>query len=178
MAYRIPTLGAMAALVLLAAAPGRGFQLESAPKDPSYLSPDHALRARVHTDSRGESNVRIEDAHTGAILLLRDDTSKDGAHGHAVVHGAWTPDSQFFVAGLESTGAHPDWAHPLWVYSRASNHVVVLSAIGITVVAKFQLRSPDILVTRVLSAGPSGRRSGQPFSMSLHTLLTKDRQQP
>jgi len=157
------------ALLVLAATPGLAFE---SPKDAEHVSPDHALRARVHTDSHGESSVRIEDIRNGAILLIRDDMSKDGAHGHAVVHGAWTPDSQFFVAGLESSGPHQPWAHPIWVYSRASNHVVELSTLGLTVVASFQLRPPDILKTRVLSGGPSGRRSGQPLTVSLRTLLS------
>jgi hypothetical protein len=173
MAQRFPYWGAMAALVLFVAIPGQGSQPE---KDTISVSPDRTLRARVHTDLHNESSVRIEDTHSGAILLLRDDTSSDGTHGHGVVHGAWTSDSQFFVAGLESTSTHPAWAHPVWVYSRASNHVVVLSSLGVTVVAKFQLRSPDILMTRVLGGGANGRRSGQAFSMSLHTLLTKGRQ--
>lgn len=163
--------GGMAAFafLVLAAAPGWGFQQD---KSVAYISPDHALRARVQTDSRGESSVRIEDIHSGAILLIRDDTSSDGAHGHSVVHGAWTSDSQFFVASLESSGAHPPWAHPIWVYSRASNHVVELSKLGLTVVASFQLRPPDILKTRVLGTEGNGRKAGHPFSASLHTLVT------
>jgi hypothetical protein len=160
------------AFLVLAATLGQALQAE---KDVSHISPDRALRARVHTDANDESIVRIEDTRSGAILLIRDDTSSDGAHGHGVVHGAWTPDSQFFVAGLESTSTHPTWARPIWVYSRASNHVVEVWKIGITVVADFQLRSPDLLQTRVLAPRPNGRRAGQPLSVSLRTLLSKGR---
>jgi len=174
MAHRILHRGGMAAVafLLLSVAPGRGFEPE---KDAVYNSPDRALRARVHTDSHGESSVRFEDVRSGAILLMRDDTSSDGAHGHSVVHGAWTANSQFFVAGLESTGGHQPWAHPIWVYSRAANHVVELWKVGITVVADFQLRSPDLLQTRMLAARPNGRWAGQPLSVSLRTLLNKGR---
>jgi hypothetical protein len=146
-------------------------------KDVAHLSPDRALRARVHTDQNGESSVRIEDTRSGAILLIRDDTSSDGTHGHGVVHGAWTPDSQFFVAGLESTSDHPSWARPIWAYSRATNHVVELWKIGLSVVASFTLRSPDLLQTRVLAPRSNGRRAGQALSVSLRTLLNKDRVQ-
>ncbi|HUI76320.1 MAG TPA: hypothetical protein VLY24_00355 [Bryobacteraceae bacterium] len=146
-------------------------------EDIEHSSPDKALRARVHTDANGESSVQIEDRRSGAILLVRDDRSKDGAHGHGVVHSAWTPDSQFFVASLESMADHPSWAHPIWVYSREYNHVVELWKIGISVVANFQLRAPDVLETRVLAQRPNGRRAGQAFSTSLHTLLAKGKQQ-
>jgi hypothetical protein len=161
------------ALLTLAAMPGRSSETD---KDVIYASPNQELRARVHTDSRGESSVRIEDARTGAILLLRDDTSSDGAHGHSVVRGAWTSDSLFFVASLESSAPHPAWAHPIWVYSRAANHVVELSALGLTVVASFQLRSPDVLKTRVLGTDGNGQKAGRPFEASLHTLLTTARE--
>jgi hypothetical protein len=159
----------MAALVflVLVATPGQGFHKG---QDVSRVSPDKALRARVHTDANGESCVRIEDTRDGRLWLVRDDTSSDGAHGYGVVHSAWTADSQFFVASLESSGGHQPWVHPIWVYSRASNQVVKLSSMSFTVVADFQLRSPDILKTRVLSAG-HGRRAGQPLAVSLRTLL-------
>jgi len=164
--------GLALAILVLTATHGWGLEAE---QDLVHLSPDGRLRARVHRDAHGESSVRIEDTHTGALLLLRDDSSKDGVHGHTVVHSAWTPDSQFFVAGVEPKGEHPPWAHPIWVYSRASNHVIELSKIGLSVVASFQLRSPDILQTRVLAPRSSsgGRRAGQAFSASLRTLLSK-----
>jgi hypothetical protein len=162
------------ALLPLATTPGRAHPAE---KDAAHVSPDRALRARIHTDANGESSVRIEDMRSGAILLIRDDTSADGAHGHGVVQSAWTPDSQFFVAGLESTSTHPSWSRPIWVYSRASNHVVELWKIGLSVVANFQLRSPDLLQTRVLAPRSNGRRAGQSLSVGLRTLLTKGRAQ-
>ena len=178
MAHRTFFRIARAAFVLLFLAGARGWGFEPE-QDVVHVSPDRALRARVHTDAHGESSVRFEDTRTGALLLLRDDTSKDGTHGHAVVHGAWTPDSQFFVAGLEYKGEHPSWAHPIWIYSRASNHVVELSKIGLSVVAGFQLRSPDILQTRVLAprSNSGGRRAGQAFTASLRTLLAKGTQE-
>jgi hypothetical protein len=175
MANRTFCRSGMAAMAFLALVSTYGWALEP-DKEIEHISPDRTLRARIHTDANGESSVQIEDKRSGAILLMRDDRSKDGAHGHGVVHSAWTPDSQFFVAGLESTAEHPSWAHPIWVYSRASNHVVELWKIGLSVVANFQLRSPDILETRVFAPKPNGRRSGQPFSGSLHTLLSKGSQ--
>ena len=165
---------ATAALALVIFAAAQVWGVEPG-KDLERVSPDRALVARVHTDANGESTVQIEDRHSGALLLLRDDTSKDGAHGRGVVRSAWTPDSQFFVAGLESMADHPSWSHPVWVYSRASNHVEELWKLGITVVANFQLRSPDILVTRELASRGNGRRAGQPLSVSLRTLLAKGR---
>lgn len=174
MAHRTLHRASIAAFVFLALAPmpGRGIQPR---KDVAHVSPDQALRARIHTDSHGESSVRIEDTRKGGILLVRDDTSSDGAHGYGVVRGAWTPDSQFFVAALESSGGHQPWAHPLWVYSRASNHVVELSAMGLTVVSNFQLRAPDILRTRVLGPEGNGRKSGRSVAVSLRTLLATGR---
>lgn len=112
------------------------------------VSPDGSLRARISTDDHGESRVRIEEALSGRVLLARDDTSPDGGHGYACVRGAWTPDSNFFVAGLASSGGHQPWAHPVWIYSRAANRVVELWSVGITPTEPYRLRSPDILVTR------------------------------
>jgi hypothetical protein len=146
-----------------------GFQRRN---DVAYVSPDQALRVRVHTDSHGESSARVE-ARDSHVLLMRDDTSTDGSHGYGVVHGAWTADSQFFVAGLESSGGHQPWAHPIWVYARASNSVVELRAIGLTVIADFQLRPPDILETRVPGPGGKGRNEGRSLRVSLHALHSR-----
>ena len=125
------------------------------PPPASLVSPDGARRAVVETDANGESHTRIEDAK-GRVRLTRDDRSKDGSHGYAVVHAAWTADSRFFVAGLESSGGHQPWAHPIWIYSRAANRVFELARLGMAPVSDFQLRPPDILEVQV----PKGSGNG------------------
>lgn len=44
--------------------------------------------------------------------------SEDGQHGYCVGQTAWTPDSQFFVFNLISSGGHQPWHVPVMVFSR------------------------------------------------------------
>jgi hypothetical protein len=109
----------------------------------SYWSPDHAVRVLV-------SQTRTEfQTNAGRTLLTHDDRSG------IVVHAAWTPDSQFFIAGTESSGGHQPWSHPIWIYSRAKNKILDLSALGATAITDFTLKSRDILQIKVLDCSRS-----------------------
>lgn len=159
------------ALVTLTGALAWSFQPKA---DIAYSSPDGALWAMVRTDGRGESRVSIEDSRRH-VLFTRANTSADGLHGYRVVHGAWTPDSLFFVAGLESSGGHQPWSHPIWIYSRAANRVSELGALGLTPIADFRLLPPDILETQVLEEAGKGLNSSRALSVGLKSLLETGR---
>lgn len=66
-------------------------------------SPDGMLVAVVSSSKVLEATIesRIEiRISNGKNLLKRDYSSSDGEHGFGVKKALWTPDSQFFLAGL------------------------------------------------------------------------------
>jgi hypothetical protein len=141
-----------------------------------FTSPDRALRAVVWTNPAGESRVQIE-GPSRRVLLTRDETSSDGSHGQGVLHAAWTADSQFFVAGTESTGGHQPWARPIWVYSRAKNRVFELGEMGAVSVDDFTLKPPDVIEMKVLDCENvvGGDPQTRSLSVSLHQVVSTER---
>ena len=92
-----------------------------------YPSPDKALRAIVfpvdmdlHTTPDMESRVVIRGPDAN-LLTSKDYSSPRGEDGYYVVNGRWSPDSQFFVYSMSSSGGHSPWSFPIWVYSREKN---------------------------------------------------------
>jgi hypothetical protein len=92
-----------------------------------YPSPDQALRAVIfpvdvdlHVTPDMESRVVIR-GPDAKLLTSRDYSSPRGANGYYVVRAKWSPDSQFFVWSMASSGGHSPWSFPTWVYSREKN---------------------------------------------------------
>jgi hypothetical protein len=131
----------------------------------SYWSPDHAIQAVV---SQTKVNFQTNSDRT---LLAHTDES------HIVIHAAWTPDSQFFIAGTENSSGHQPWAHPIWVYARAKNEILDLSAFGATAVADFTLQSPDVLQFKALDCKrtQTDALSSRPLVINLHDLTATGR---
>jgi hypothetical protein len=116
--------------------PCSGHQLLSAPrpegscltiKPQVFASPDHAVRAVIFPvdvdlnaspDMESRVILRGPDAK---LLTSRDYSSPRGANGYYVVRAKWSPDSQFFVYSMSSSGGHSPWSFPTWVYSRQKN---------------------------------------------------------
>ena len=99
-----------------------------------YPSPDKALRAVVfpvgmelHATPDMESRVVIR-ANEAKLLTSKDYSSPRGANGYYVVRAKWSPDSQFFVYSMSSSGGHSPWSFPTWVYSRQKDVIVSFSA--------------------------------------------------
>ncbi|HUY18714.1 MAG TPA: hypothetical protein VMV15_05765 [Candidatus Binataceae bacterium] len=96
-----------------------------------YRAPDGTLIARVvaadkalsETDVESRIEIRSKD---GKLIFSKDYSSDDGLHGLGVVKAQWTPDSQFFVYSMTSSGGHQPWYAPIDVYSRAHNRVARL----------------------------------------------------
>src|SRR5438477_5506275 len=91
-----------------------------------YQSPDGALRALVlpvdvslHATPDMESRVVIRTSK-GDTLTSMDYSSPRGANGYYVVNAKWSPDSQFFVYSMSSSGGHSPWSFPMAVYGRAA----------------------------------------------------------
>jgi hypothetical protein len=98
-----------------------------------YPAPDRALHALVlpadislDTTPDMESRVVLRGAK-GDTLTSKDHSSPRGMNGYYVVTAKWSPDSQFFVYSLSSSGGHSPWSFPMWVYSRAKNAIVSFS---------------------------------------------------
>jgi hypothetical protein len=92
-----------------------------------YVSPDSALHALVlpadvslYATPDMESRVVIRTA-AGDTLTSKDYSSPRGTNGYYVYSAKWSPDSQFFVFSMTSSGGHSPWSYPIVVYSRENN---------------------------------------------------------
>jgi len=59
----------------------------------------------------------------GRPLYARDYSSADGEHRLTLTEDQWTPDSQFFVYSLASSGGHQPYRSPTYFYSRLPSFV-------------------------------------------------------
>src|SRR5215831_7088386 len=110
-----------------------------------YPSPDGALRALVfpvdvslYATPDMESRVVIRTSNSDT-LISKDYSSPRGANGYYVVNAKWSPDSQFFVYSMSSSGGH----------SRQKNRIAGFSEMihgGPTVSADFHFAGPHTLV--------------------------------
>jgi hypothetical protein len=98
-----------------------------------YASPDGALRALVlavdvslYATPDMESRVVIRTSK-GDTVTSKDYSSPRGTNGYYVVNAKWSPDSQFFVYSMASSGGHSPWSFPMMVYSRQKKRIVEFS---------------------------------------------------
>jgi hypothetical protein len=75
---------------------------------------------------RLESRVVIR-SRAGDTLTSKDHSSPRGANGYYVYGAKWSPDSQFFVYSLTSSGGHSPWSFPMMVFGRKSSRIAPLS---------------------------------------------------
>jgi len=91
-----------------------------------YTSPDNLLVAVVTSaqapEATRESRVEIR-LKSGKVLAKMNYSSEDGEHGFGVTKAVWTPDSQFFVYSLESSGGHQAWHSPVQFYGRRHSRI-------------------------------------------------------
>lgn len=122
--------------------PCSGHQLLSTPrpelscnnfKPQLYPSPDGALRALVfpadislNTTPDMESRVVVRTSK-GDTLISKNHSSPRGMNGYYVVSAKWSPDSQYFVYSLSSSGGHSPWSFPIMVYGRKKNSIAAFS---------------------------------------------------
>ena len=107
------------------------------------------------TSSQRESLIEIFTSALDKICSL-DFTSDDGEHGYSVGKAAWTPDGNYLVYSLQSSGAHAPWHTPTQFVSVNFNREICLldsylDNPGITM-ADFKLTAPDLVTTRVYGA--------------------------
>ena len=119
-----------------------------------FASPDGALQAVVapvdvslYATPDMESRVEIR-ASGGDTLLTQDYASPRGMNGFYVYAAKWSPDSEFFVYSLTSSGGHQPWSFPIMVYSRKRNAIAKFSDMidGLpTLLGSFELAAPHSL---------------------------------
>jgi len=98
-----------------------------------YTSPDGELQALVlpagvslYATPDIESRVVIR-SRKGDTLTSKDYSSPRGMNGYYVDQAKWSPDSQFFVFSMISSGGHSPWSFPTMVYSRQKNAIAKLT---------------------------------------------------
>jgi len=98
-----------------------------------FASPDKATHAVVlpadislDTTPDMESRVVIRKS-SGSTVTSRDHSSPRGMNGYYVVRAKWSPDSQFFVYSLTSSGGHSPWSFPIMVFDRKSSRIAGFS---------------------------------------------------
>lgn len=90
------------------------------------------------------------------LLCALDYSSEDHEHGFGVVKAAWTPDNNYFVFSLASSGGHQAWHAPTLFYSVRDYEIRSLDsytdAVGISR-GEFTLKAPNEVLTSVLIQG-------------------------
>ena len=95
-----------------------------------------------------ESRIVIRTAK-GDTLTSKDYSSPRGTNGYYVIDAKWSPDSQFFVYSMASSGGHSPWSFPMMVYSRQKNRIAGFSDMiegRPTLSADFHFAGPHTLV--------------------------------
>lgn len=122
-----------------------------AKEEKEYLSPDGKYRVFViplPTTSRGvgESEIVIK-TKDGKILCSKSYGSEDGDHGYVVEKAAWTPDSNFFVYSMSSSGGHQPWHYPTDFISITDAKVYSLDDLVKNITnPNFKIVAPDIIM--------------------------------
>jgi hypothetical protein len=118
-----------------------------------YLSKD-GHRVLIHDSSKpeatDESKIEFYSADNRMLCTL-DYTSEDGEHGFGVVKAAWTPDSNYFVFSLTSSGGHQAWHAPTLFYNIRDNTLRSLDSYVDAGISKgaFTLKEPNVVLTEV-----------------------------
>ena len=136
-------------------------------KPEKYESPDGSLRAEIQSVRKklgGAPESRIEIlSHDGKRIWIVKYTSSDGEHGFGVFKAAWTPDSQYFVYSLASSGGHEAGRSPLFFYDRKVERVRSFDEeVGVVVDPDFSISPPDFV-----GASIRGNDGGQSKSVKI-----------
>ncbi|SRR6266404_28051 len=85
------------------------------------------------------------------MLCALDYSSEDSEHGFGVVKAAWTPDNNYFVFSLTSSGGHQAWHAPILFYNLRDNSIHSLDSYVDAKISKgaFTLKDPNVVLTEV-----------------------------
>jgi hypothetical protein len=143
-------------------------------KQRQYTAPDGGVCVVIVPVSkeagRAEYESRIEfKSSDGKIACALDYSSEDNEHGFGVVKAEWTPDSQYFVFSLTSSGGHQAWHAPTQFLSRKNGRLRTLDDYFTAGVSKadFRLLAPNTVKTEVWEVKEG---KSVPVSVNLATL--------
>ena len=146
-----------------------------------FVSPDKATRALVYpTDISLYATPDMESrvvfrSSDGTTLTSQDYSSPRGANGYYVFHGQWSPDSQYFVFSMSSSGGHSPWSFPTKVYSVKKKLIANFSDMiggNPTVSGQFQFSGPHTLVASTWKK-PGVTDDAIPVSVDLEAAFGK-----
>jgi hypothetical protein len=146
-----------------------------------FISPDKTLHASVFpTDVSLDATPDMESrvvirSRGGDTLTSKDHSSPRGANGYYVYAAKWSPDSQFFVYSMTSSGGHSPWSFPIMVYSRKSNSIASFSDMinGLpTLTGKFEFSGPHT-VTASTWKETGALEDKVPIKVDLEEAFTK-----
>jgi hypothetical protein len=141
-----------------------------------FETPDKALRALVFSTPDMESRVVIRSS-AGDSVMSKDYSSPRGMNGYYVAHGKWSPDSQFFVYSLISSGGHSPWSFPIIVCSRKQKRIAKFSdMIGgyPTLSGEFKFAGPHTLVATTWKQ-PGALEDHVPISVDLDAAFENEK---
>ncbi len=146
-----------------------------------FVSPDKATHASVlpsdvslYATPDMESRVVIRTS-AGDTVTSRDYASPRGANGYYVLNAEWSPDSQFFVYSMVSSGGHSPWSFPIMVYSRKKNLFAKFSDMingKPTISGEFQFSGPHTLTASTWNE-PGDMDHKVPVSVDLEQAVEK-----
>lgn len=120
-----------------------------------FTSPDKMMRAVVlpadvslDTTPDMESRVVIRSGD-GTTVTSKDHSSPRGMNGYYVDRAKWSPDSQFLVYSLVSSGGHSPWSFPIMVFARNGSRFAQFSDMidgKPTLSGEFSFSGPHTLV--------------------------------
>jgi hypothetical protein len=146
-----------------------------------FVSPDKATHAVVYPADVGlyatpdmESRVVFRSSD-GTTLSSQDYSSPRGANGYYVFDGQWSPDSQYFVFSMSSSGGHSPWSFPIKVYAVKKKLIANFSDMiggNPTLSGQFQFSGPHTLVASTWKK-PGATDDAVPVSVDLETAFEK-----
>jgi hypothetical protein len=145
------------------------------------VSPDKATHAAVYpTDISLYATPDMESrivfrSSDGATLTSQDYSSPRGANGYYVFQGQWSPDSQYFVFSMSSSGGHSPWSFPIKVYAVKKNLIANFSDMiggNPTVSGQFQFSGPHTVMASTWKK-PGAIEDSVPVSVDLEAAFEK-----
>ena len=133
-----------------------GPKTEKTKKTRQYMAPNGLMQVSIvpvgKVPARAKYESRVEFLSVDRTLVCAlDFSSEDSEHGFGVVKAEWTPDSQYFVFSLTSSGGHQSWHSPTQFYSRKDGTVRSLNdyfEAGISE-SDFRIIAPNTVKTKV-----------------------------
>ena len=102
--------------------------------------------------------------------------SADGEHGFGVAKAQWTPNSQFFIFSMGSSGGHQPWHHPIYFYSRTENRFYCLDDYVGPITSAFTLTKPNVIsTTRLVFPVPNQQGIDEKIMVNLEKVVRRSR---